>query len=44
MGWIGQKGGPKVEEEKNVATAERNCSEQTDYLEQARKQIGRAHV
>lgn len=37
MGWIGQKGGPKVEEEKNVATAERNCSEQTDYLEQARK-------
>lgn len=23
MGWIGQKGGPKVEEEKNVATAER---------------------
>lgn len=37
MGWIGQKGGPKVEEEKNVAIAERNCSEQTDYLEQARK-------
>lgn len=37
MGWIGQKGGPKVEEEKNVATAERNCSKQTDYLEQARK-------
>lgn len=37
MGWIGQKGGTKVEEEKNVATAERNCSKQTDYLEQARK-------
>ena len=26
-----------MEEEKNVATAERNCSKQTDYLEQARK-------
>ena len=26
-----------MEEEKNVATAESNCPEQTDYLEQARK-------
>ena len=38
MGWIGQKGGPKVEEEKNVATAELF---RADRLSGAGKKTGR---